>query len=720
MKFLYDGILLIYLLIISLPILGQTSSNISVKVDKKTGEYSITSIPMNWKFAGSIGHELTNLKSVKGFDAIGNFSEIKFSWDAGNSYEGAIKWYSDKPVVMFLLTLLSDQTKPLDAFPSFTEFPADMNKFSFNNDNFAPPQFKLNETSTPWLFFDKNMNSFIISPASDFIVSKLTGDVDKKISSGLNDEIKNLHAKFTHETILVFANGISNAWDIWGKSLRALYKRKLPANDADPVLKYFGYWTDNGADYYYNYDTTLGYSQTLSALKKRYDEEGIPLGYMQLDSWWYEKSIYDVNGKPDADHKNPNLPYGNWNRYGGMMSYSADPFLFPKGLAGFHKEAGLSLVTHNRWVDPKSPYHDKYKILGYAAVDQKYWDHIIGYLKKSGVVCYEQDWLNYIYDKSPEMAEEINVGNEFTNGMANACGRAGISMQYCMAMPRFFLQGLKYNNLTTIRTSGDRFRMNKWKHFIYTSQLAYECGIYPWCDVFKSKEKGNMILAVLSCGPVGTGDAIGKEDKSNIMMACRADGVLVKPDIPILPFDEDYINDAAGKNLPMLAYTYTKHGSITTEYVFVFTKDSSSSKEINFVPSKLGITGKSVVYDPLTKEVKLIENGEGFNSELRNKQYTYYIIAPLTTSGIAFLGDAGKIAATGKKRIGNISDKKGNLSLKVIFAKGENSVNLEGYSIKPVVSDKGKMKYDSETHLYNLSLSSDGKSEVIVNIKLKE
>lgn len=551
MKILYYRFLLLYLLLISIPILGQTSSNISVKVEK-TGEYVITSVPMNWKFAGSIGHVLTDINSLKGHDEIGNFSEIKFKWDSGNAYEGAIKWYADKPVVMFLLTLLNDQTKPLDAFPSFTEFPTDMNKFSFNNDNFAPPQFKLNETSTPWLFFDDKMNSFIISPASDFIVSKLTGDGNKKISSGLNDEVKNLPAKFTHETILVFTNGIRNAWDIWGKSLRAMYKRKLPVNDADPVLKYFGYWTDNGADYYYNCDTTLGYSQTLLDLKKRYKEEGIPLGYMQLDSWWYEKSIYDVNGKPDADHKSPNLPYGKWNRYGGMMSYTADPFLFPKGLSGFHKEAGLSLVTHNRWIDHKSPYHDKYKISGYAAIDQKYWNHIISYLKNSGVVCYEQDWLNYIYDKSPQMAEGIDVGNEFTDGMANACLKAGISMQYCMAMPRFFLQGLKYNNLTTIRTSGDRFRMDKWKHFIYTSELAYECGIYPWCDVFKSDEKGNMILAVLSSGPVGTGDAIGREDKENIMMACRKDGVLVKPDIPILPIDEDYINDAAGKNYQCL------------------------------------------------------------------------------------------------------------------------------------------------------------------------
>ena len=717
MKILLNGILLFALLIVCSSIDAQTKSNITVNVDKKDGEYSIIINPMKWKFSGRIGMELTEVKSIKGHDLIGNYSEISFNWKENNVYEGAIKWYDKESVVMFLLTLLNKQTEAIYAFPTFTEFPTGMNKFSFNNDNFAPPQFKLNETSTPWLFFDNELNSFIISPASDFIVAKLTRDGSKTLSSGLNSEIKNLPSKFTHKTILVFANGIRNTWDIWGRALRKIYNRKIPANDADPVLKYFGYWTDNGADYYYNYDTTLGYAQTLLSLMKRYKDEGIKLGYMQLDSWWYEKSIYDVNGIPDADHKNQNLPYGKWNRYGGIISYTADPFLFVKGLSSFEKKLGIPLITHSRWIDPTSPYSNKYKISGYAAVDPKYWSHIIKYLKSSGVICYEQDWLNYIYNKSPKMSEDLSVGNEFTDEMADACMKAGLSMQYCMAMPRHFLQGLKYNNLTTIRTSGDRFEINKWKHFLYTSQLAYECGIYPWCDVFKSSELGNMILDVLSSGPVGTGDAIGKEDKKNIMLACRKDGVLVKPDVPILPIDGDYINDAAKNKMPMLAYTSTKHGCITTGYIFAFTNDSAESKEIKFIPSQLGIEGKVIVYNPLTKEVELIKKGKAYSGKLNSAPYTYYILAPLLPSGIAFLGDAGKIAATGKKRIAGISDDHGSLRVKVLFAKGESSVNLEGYSNNPVKSNKGEINYNSDTHMFNLILLSKGNKEVTVDLK---
>jgi hypothetical protein len=716
-KILITEILTFALLIFVIPIVAESSGGISVNVNKANGEYTINSSNLKWEFKGSVGSKLTDLKTESGHDAVGQFKEVEFSWNNGTSYEGRIKWYVNEPVVLFYLTLpngLSICPKP---FPSFTRFPNKLYTFSYHDVDFAPAQFALNETSTPWLFFDNNMNTFVLSPASDFIVSKLTGDGSTIINSGLNEEIRNLPENFTHSTILVLSNGIGKTWQIWGKVLRTIYKRKIPSNDADRVLKYFGYWTDNGADYYYNYDTTLGYEQTLLELGKRYKEEGIPLGYMQLDSWWYEKSIYDPDQKPVADHKNPNLPYGKWNRYGGLLSYTPDPFLFKNGLAPFQKKLGLPLVTHNRWIDSKSPYHKDYKISGYAAIDPRFWEHIINYIKSAGVVCYEQDWLNILYDKSPEMATDLNVGNAFTDGMANACKKEGLTMQYCMPEPRFFLQGLKYNNLTTIRTSFDRFEPTKWKDFLYGTQLAYECGMYPWCDVFKSNETGNMILSNLSAGAVGTGDAIGKEDKVNILKTCRKDGVLVKPDLPLLPIDEDYINGASNKKVPMLAFTYTKHQNIKTGYIFAFDIDSSGSKEISFNPSELGIEGDVVVYNPLTKEIKIIKNGSSFISNLKDAFYTYYILAPILYQGIAFLGDSNLITATGKKRIDEMIDKSGTLSVRVLFAKGESSVNLAGYSSKKVSSDKGKIKYNPNTHIFSLTLPSVGKKEITVSIK---
>jgi len=716
--FTFFANLLSAFLLISFSAFSLPKNSISVNVDQRTGNYSVTSNTLQWKFSGTIGQKLSQLKTSKGHDAIGNFQSVFFSWKNKNEYAATIRWYDEKPVVIFSLSLPNGAENQVVSFPDFNELPSSLFHFSYRNDVFSAPEFSLTETSTPWLLFDKNKNACVISPASDFIVSKMTGDGESRISSGLNEEIKNLPKESSHSTIMVFDEGIQNAWNMWGNALRKLYDRVRPHNDADIVLKFFGYWTDNGADYYYNYDTAKGYENTLLDLRKVYQKENIPLGYMQLDSWWYEKSIYDPDGKPDADHKNKALPKGEWNRYGGLLDYVADPFLFPNGLASFHQKLGLPLVTHNRWIDPQSPYHKKYKISGYAAIDPHFWNDIMHYLKNSGVVCYEQDWLNYIYNKSPEMLADINVGNEFTDGMANAAKANGLNLQYCMAMPRYFLQGLKYNNLTTIRTSDDRFETRKWMPFIFTSQFAYEMGIWPWCDVFKSSETGNMIVSVLSAGAVGTGDGIGKEDKKNIMLACRNDGILVKPDVPLLPIDEDYLQIANQENKPLLASTFTKHSNITTHYLFAFSDKKTTDKDFNFRPSDLGITGKIVVYNPVNHELKVMQSTETFSGAIPDKKYVYYILAPVTKSGIAFLGDQNKIAATGKKRIAELSSSANNLKVKVLFAKGEKEIILSGYSQNQVVVDKGKLSFDPATHLFKLILSSDGNEKSIeVNLK---
>ena len=49
---------------------------------------------------------------------------------------------------------------------------------------------------------------------------------------------------------------------------------------------------------------------------------------------------------------------------------------------------------------------------------------------------------------------------------------------------------------------------------------------------YMSRETNNVLLATLSAGPVGTGDAMGAENKANLFQAVRADGVIVNPTRP--------------------------------------------------------------------------------------------------------------------------------------------------------------------------------------------
>lgn len=711
--------LLIILTGINFSLSAQSQSDINVKVDPRNGNYTLTSFSRNWTFEGSIGKRMDDVKSIKGKDAVGLYQSIVFKWKSSSDYEGSIRWYANSPVIIFSWSVPKGIAGEAPfAFPKWTTIPELPYHFSYHNHIFALPEFYLEETSTPWLLFNDSAEACVISPASDFMVSLMTNNDSTTITSGLNPEVKNLPANFTHSTIMVLGKGIRKTWDEWGDALRALYNRKRPANDCDALLKYFGYWTDNGADYYYNYDTLKGYAETLLGVKKHYEKLGIPMGYMQLDSWWYEKTRNNVYGVQGADKKKPELPGGLWNRSGGLWQYKADPFLFPNGLAAFQKKLGVPLVTHNRWVDSTSPYHKIYQFSGLSSIDTAFWDHIMKYLKNSGVKVYEQDWMNYMYRLNPEMISDIRIGNAFTDGMAHAAMRNGINLQYCMALPRYFMQGLKYNNLTTIRPSGDQFMPKRWKDFIFTSQLAYEMGIWSWSDVFKSGEIGNMIVAVLSAGAVGTGDRLGKEDEANIFMACRNDGVLVKPDVPLLPMDQIYVQMARGENRPVLAYTYTRHTNVETGYVFAFADSNVIDNQFNFQPGNMGLRGKVIIYNPRQGSVKLMHADEIFLDVLPEERFAYYIVAHVTGSGIAFLGDVGKITATGKKRIASIISSGKDLHVKVVFAKGESAVTLRGYAEHPVTSDKGKVNWDAATHLFTMVLPAPAKgNSVKVNFK---
>jgi hypothetical protein len=693
-------------------------SGLSVQVDASAGDYRITAKDPAWTFGGSLGASLKDVKTGRGHDGAGDYRQIVFEWQNGPTpMSGQIRLYEEKAMALFLQTCDAATEMPPAAFPAFTSLPQSLHIFSYGHHEFAPPHFTANEISTPWMLFDDQANAFLISPASHFMVASMFGDGLKSVASGFNPNLRNVPAGFTQQTLMAFGKGINKTWDLWGRALLNLQGAKRPANDADAVLKYLGYWTDNGANYYYNYDFDKGYTGTLQSLVARYRQEQIPIRYLQLDSWWYYKTITGADGKPGKEKKSDKLPAGEWNRYGGLLEYKAHTDLFPNGLDAFQKTVGLPLITHNRWVDPASPYHQHYEISGIAAVDPKWWDYIADYMKTSGIVTYEQDWLDRIYTYSPAFSSNLGTGEAFLDNMARACKEQGITVQYCMPYPCYFLQGSRYENLTTIRTSGDRFNPNKWNDFLYTSRLASSMGIWPWTDVYMSAEINNVLLSTLSAGPVGIGDAMGSENRSNLLQSVRADGVIVKPDASILPLDRSYIADAEKKPAPLTASTYTDHGGIKTEYVFAFNRSKTPADQVHFTLGELGVNGPAYVYDYFSGIVKLLPGKTAFAAPLSRDASAFYVVAPVGKSGIAFLGDKNKFVGTGKQRIASLHDEAGKLTVGVVLAANEKSVVLHGYSASApkatvLAGEDDDVQYDSATHHFLVVVKPDATSPV--------
>jgi len=693
--------------------LTAPESGLAVRVDTENGNYRIASKHPAWKFGGSLRAPLEQGATSRGRDEVDDYQQVTFEWRAGQMpMRGQIRIYSGKAVALLSQTCSSASRMPPAPFPAFTELPRALHIFSYGLSNFAPPDFAAVQTSTPWLLFDDDANACVFSPASHFMVASMIGDGRTEAESGFNPKLRDLPAGFTQQTIMAFGRGINLTWNLWGHALLGWAQVQRPSNDADIVLKYLGYWTDNGAVYYYNYDLAKGYAGTLQSLVERYRLEQIPIRYLQLDSWWYYKSTTNPDGTPGKDKKSDKLPAGEWNRYGGLLEYTAHTNLFPNGLSNFQKSIGLPLITHNRWIDPASLYHQHYQISGIAAVDPKWWNDIASYLKTSGIVTYEQDWLDRIYKYSPAFSSNVETGVTFLDNMARACKEQGITIQYCMPYPCFFLQGSRYENLTTIRTSGDRCNTNHWNDFLYTSRLADSMGIWPWTDVYMSTETDNVLLSTLSAGPVGIGDAIGSENKANLFLAVRRDGVIVKPDAPIVPLDRSYIADAEKRAAPLTASTYTDRDGTKTEYVFAFNRPGTPADEVKFTPAELGLSRPAYVYDYFSRSGRRLNADATFSAPFGKNAAAFYIVAPIGKSGIAFLGDKDKFVGTGKQRIASLHDDPGRLTVGVVLAENEKSVTLHGYApVKPKVTVisgvNDDVRYDPATHYFTVKVKAD-------------
>jgi hypothetical protein len=176
------------------------------------------------------------------------------------------------------------------------------------------------------------------------------------------------------------------------------------------------------------------------------------------------------------------------------------------------------------------------------------------------------------------------------------------------------------------------------------------------------------LISNLSAGVVGTADAIDGADFAKIKRVIRPDGVIVKPDTPLLLLDRSVVEDARGGAAALIATTHTQHGGARFTYVYAFDGGDAS-----FAPGELSYAGKVYVYDVINDSGKVLEASQPFSGG-----NGYYLVAPIGTSGIAFLGDKGKFVPLGKKRFAAFADD-GVITATVQYASGEGAVTLQGY-----------------------------------------
>jgi hypothetical protein len=629
---------------------------------------------------------LSNLAVAGGTDGVGSYNQISFDVPTGTPSHGAIRAYVDRQAVLFSLTY--DAAAPnASSFPAFTGYPAGLAHIAYSG-SWATPTFTSLPAESPWGFFDSSGNTFIVSPAAHFMTATTSLGPNGAILSGISSQIPSIPQGFQQQALLVIDSGINRAFDTWGQTLTSLQGKTRPANDADITLNRLGYWTDAGAVYYYQTDPSLSYANTLAAVKADFDRQGIALGYMQLDSWFYPKG-------PAADWQ---------DRADGMYQYTAAPALFGNSLKAFQQIVGVPLVTHARWIDASSPYRSLYRISGNVATDPRYWNDIAAYLGASGVVAYEQDWL------ANQAQTDFNLTDPdaFLDGMSASMAQQNMTIQYCTPTTRHFLQGSRYSNLTTIRASQDRCEQARWRNFLYASRLAGALGIWPYIDVLMSTEYQNLLVATLSAGPVGVGDQFGKMNTANLLRAVRADGVIVKPDVPLTPTDSSYQSDSRAVDAPLVTSTYTDFGALKAYYLFLFKQ--GTNPQTTFRLADIGLKTPAYLYDYFADTGHVVNPSDTINESIGGT-WMYLVAAPVGPSGIAVLGDRGHFVTLGKKRITGLSDD-GTVHLTVAFASRETSRNIEGYSpyepaVSALVGAVGPLRYDAATQRFRVPVFAE-------------
>jgi hypothetical protein len=340
--------------------------------------------------------------------------------------------------------------------------------------------------------------------------------------------------------------------------MQKAYNRTNQYRLNDLSINNLGYYTDNGAYYYYHTEDGQNYEQTMiDAL------QNIPLRfhYLQIDSWWYYKGIGD-----------------------GVFEWVSRPDIFPDGLSALHnKLKNISMVAHNRYWAYDTVYKKNYSFIldekngkALPVGNDSFWIDLFTQARQWGLIVYEQDWLITQTKEFTPLQTDLHLGHQWLMSMGEAADKLNINIQYCMSLPRHILTALQIPRVTHTRISTDyafhlEGKADQWAIGI-SSLFADALGLAPFKDVFwsTSYQPGapypsyphedipdrEIIIATLSTGPVGAGDGINYTSGDHIMRCCRADGVILKPDRPLTMIDR-LISDWALYNSMSQGELYT-------------------------------------------------------------------------------------------------------------------------------------------------------------------
>ncbi len=561
-----------------------------------------------------------------------------------------------------------------------------------------PPTRTALPTSGPLILYSDALEVLVFSPLDHFFESVIDFR-EGQIRYGVAGEIDAIPAGFRHRFLLAHGSGVARTLGFWGEQLLAGRKRGPVDRYADAGTSYLGYWTDNGAAYYYAKEPGMNEAETLLGVKADADQRGIPLGYFQLDSWWYSKEQGDASGP------------------GGVTLWEPQAEMFPEGLAAFDGAlGGLPLVLHNRWFAKQNDYLPDFGFVEGEKMalpqGRALYDRLMTDARGWGAVTYEQDWLMTQMDGVPWLRDSVGHAASWMGSMNDAASDAGLTLQLCMPGAAHLMDSVDRPAVTTARTSIDyAAKISKesfWPQFHLANLLAASLHVPPFKDNFRSAEAwgaGEALVSVLSAGMVGPSDAIGDMDAGLLESTCRADGLLLKPDAPALPIDAMLleherpftvatrsVRDDAGTwtyvAAFLLASEHPERSSADRIWATIAYDGQLLEDQFPFpaevndwyvdLERDLGITQPVVVYDWRKGTAAVAERSFEMAPIEHLYDHAYLVICPIQPNGLALIGEPAKLVTAADRRFSGIEATGDALQIALEGAAGE-TVTLRAY-----------------------------------------
>ena len=278
-------------------------------------------------------------------------------------------------------------------------------------------------------------------------------------------------------------------------------------------------------------------ADTLIAVQQSLAAAGVPVRYYQLDAFWYYAQGPDWK-----------LCAEDW---------IPEPQLFPNGLAALSRSMasplqkdGMGMMLYIPEVCANNSYSSNftfYKSFEYipttgpialvsAPESERFYGELFDWgLANGAMVAFEIDFMDYQLLQFPVLLQNVGLAEQWQVGIGTAAQARNLSVQLCMEVPAELMTTLLSDSITNARGSGDGGA--DVAGFAASSLLMSALGISPFTDNFFSgtgKDGGKSAslrtaLAIMSRGPVGFGDAVGKFNATLLKRTCTADGVLLQP-----------------------------------------------------------------------------------------------------------------------------------------------------------------------------------------------